>query len=219
MLFQMGKLLRGWAPRQSQQQYLQRQQQFMLLLVVLSACYSGVSSAVPIFLRNRIDAQTACAICACTGHGFPAAFLLTTFSVPNRSSVNGNFRNFIGVPLHNSHRRSWGRDAQPFSSPFTDDHRLAKTHCTPWGNLSSQAHVKGCKGATTLPMWRDPRIEAVAHGSALCMVMRAHTHRSHSRLGRPQSHRKALLRNLATQASSCGSHFCPCHGNSLCMWI
>lgn len=215
MLFQMGQLLRKCAPRQSQQQNLKRQEQFMLLLVVLSPCYIGVSSAVPIFLRNGIDAQTACGIYACTGHGFPAAFLLTTFSLPSRISANGSFRNFVGVPLHNSHRRSGGRDVQPFSSLTTDDQRLVKTHCTPWGNLSSRAHLKGRRGTTTLPMWEDLRIEAVAHGSAMCLVMRAHTHRSRSRLGRPQSHRKALLRNLATQASLYGIHFCPRHGSLL----
>ncbi|CDJ57764.1 hypothetical protein, conserved [Eimeria maxima] len=35
--------------------------------------------------------------------------------------------------------------------------------------------------------------------------MRAHVRRSHSRLGRPRSHRKALLRNLATQLIRHGS--------------
>ncbi|OEH79471.1 putative SF-assemblin [Cyclospora cayetanensis] len=43
---------------------------------------------------------------------------------------------------------------------------------------------------------------------SLHLRMRAHVHRE-SRLGRPQSHRKALLRNLATQASFVESHSSP----------
>ncbi|KAL8275802.1 hypothetical protein Esti_000365 [Eimeria stiedai] len=39
----------------------------------------------------------------------------------------------------------------------------------------------------------------------LALCMRAHIHRNHSRLGRPQAHRKALLRNLATQLVRYGS--------------
>ncbi|KAL8439909.1 hypothetical protein Efla_004834 [Eimeria flavescens] len=42
-------------------------------------------------------------------------------------------------------------------------------------------------------------------GGHLALQMRAHTKKSHSRLGRPQAHRKALLRNLATQLIRHGS--------------
>lgn len=50
----------------------------------------------------------------------------------------------------------------------------------------------------------SPCIKSIFGGS-LGLVMRAHINRSHSRLGRPQAHRKALLRSLATQLIRHGS--------------
>lgn len=192
-------LTRGVQPRPA---FLHRQ------LLSFLACCTLTSSCVSSCWATPFRQHTAgSAVAAAAAHfaspcrlAVPAAFLI----------ANSNSSRDHGL----SQRSSNGRNrtgalarGRPKGITITSwaPHGPLVGNFAPWGSQRlDPPQIRPMALFPPLPL-RDvpgsggPSREALGFGGHLGLVMRAHVGRSHSRLGRPQAHRKALLRSLATQ--------------------
>lgn len=197
----MPGLLGSWAwlgILKHQQPGQAKQQMFLLLLVLVDLCIDVSASAIVCFSTSSHSDPASTSF---SGGASAWPVFKTAFLVPSNSTRSAHKTSVPCVPLQFqrvSHRQMDSQAAARHALP----EGLVKGDRTPWINPEPCSH-RECYSLLTKPvmfMRRFPA-EGEVYGGPLTLVMRAHIHRSHSRLGRPQSHRKALLRNLATQAS------------------
>lgn len=200
----MRRLVRYWAVwgLLKQQQQGQGKQRMLLLLVIMVACCIGISASA--FLCCPSSTISDPAITAFIRVTSPWPVFRATFLVPASSNTSADKTNILGKSLSLRHAGCRRMNKQAASGSVRHE-GLIKAYCSQWAILESDTHT-GSHYTPRMPLRPPtPLTGATMYGGPLTLFMRAHVRRPHSRLGRPQSHRKALLRNLATQLIRHGS--------------
>lgn len=173
---------------QQQQQGRVKQLLLLLLVAVMDGCVA-VSVSTP-FIRST-SARTSPAVTSFVEGASPWQVLKTAFLVPASRTRSASSINVFSRSPQAMHVSCLKMDKQTTLRNGRPE-VITNSYCSPWLCTVSCTHQSRFK-------------KPLICGGPLTVVMRAHVRRSHSRLGRPRSHRKALLRNLATQLIRHGS--------------